>query len=380
MAKAPTTKALEEGEEDLPLTSINDKLIDLPDESVVEVDVSDNPALAAEEDEEGGTPAEPTKKTTESPPTDDGSSEQLSALRKQIADQDAAARERIRQAEQNAENERQARLRSEQQHREQQQATQDEGAQRELALITQSLEGANSQLGTLEQELARQNEAGEFKEAAKTQGKIARLAAQVDRLEVEKTTFEANIGQRRTPTHEGTVQPPGSKVEQRQEPGTIGQQLERWLSTLDPPAAKWIREHPDCAPPNLGGTASGYKKMLAGHYAADAAGVETNSPEYFKMIEESVGLRQKEPPPGNNQQRRPQPPGARRPIPGAPPSREAPGGSQTPGRTRQVRLSKDQQEAALLSFPHLKPQEALAAYARNLVELEAEGKMGRTSH
>lgn len=381
MAKAPAIKALDEGDEPLPLTSITDKLVSLPDESVIEVEVPEGPALVASEEEDEGTAAPPPK-TPAAEPVDDGSQETLEALRKRVSEQDAASRERVRIAEQNAENERQQRLRSEQQHREQQQATQDESAQRELALITQNLEASSSQLETLGEELARQNEAGEFKAAAATQVKISKLAAQVDRLETEKATFEANIGQRRAPTHEGAVQPPGARVEQRQEiPATTGARLEQWLATLDPPAAKWIREHPDCAPPNLGGTESGYKKMMAGHWAAQAANVETNSPEYFKKIEESVGLRQAEPLPGEQrqQQRRQQPPGARRAIPSAPPSREVPGNAPTPGRSRQVRLNKDQQEHALLAFPHLAPKDALAAYARNLVELEAEGKMGRTN-
>lgn len=380
MAKTPAIKALDEGDEPLPLTSITDKLVTLPEESVVEVEVPAGLDFSEDEDEEATPPAK--KPPVVTPPVDDGSQETLEALRRRVTEQDAASRERIRVAEQNAENERQQRLRSEQQHREQQQASQDENAQRELALITQNLEASSSQLETLGEELARQNEAGEFKAAATTQVKISKLAAQVDRLETEKTTFEANISQRRAPTHEGAVQPPGARAEQRPEiPTTAGARLEQWLATLDPPAAKWIRDHPDCAPPSLGGTESGYKRMMAGHWAAQADNIEVNSPDYFKTIEESVGLRQKEPPPGsnNNQQRRAQPPGARRAIPGAPPSHEVPGGGPSLGRSRQVRLNRDQQEHALLAFPHLPPKDALAAYARNLVELEAEGKMGRTN-
>ena len=376
MASKPKTVATDDADEPLPLTSITDKLVDLPDESVVEVDVSDHPNLATAGDEEDDEGAEPTRKT---PPAveeeDEGESEQLTALRKQITEQDAAAKERLRIAEQNAENERQARLRAEQQHREQQQQTQDETSQRELALITQNLESATGQLTSLEEELARQNEAGEFKAAAATQGKIARLAAKVDRLENEKETFEANISQRRPASHEGAVRTEDS-TRRTEVPATAAARLDQWLATLDPPAAKWIREHPDCAPPQLGGTQSGNAKMMAGHYKALADNVEVNSPKYFQIIESSVAATEQ--PPGQ-QQRRQQPPGARRPIPGAPPSREAPTGSQTPGRTRQVRLNRQQQEHALLSFPDLPQKEALAAYARNLVELEAEGKMGRTN-
>lgn len=382
-SKPKTTLAAEEGDEPLPLTSIGDRLIDLPDESIIEVEVP--PHLATEEEEEEGGTIQPQQRTPAPQPSgerrteDDGESETLTALRKKVADDNAAAAERIRIAEQNAINERNARVQAEQQHREQQQQSQEESTQREIALLTQNIEATSAQLESLQDELARQNEAGEFKAAAATQGKIARTAAALDRMENEKTTFEAQAGQRR-PTHEGAVTPlvqPGGQRTQQQPPANAAEALERWLGTLDPPAAKWIREHPECAPVNLGGTKSGYAKMMAGHWAAEEAGLETNSPEYFKMIEERTGHRKPEAQPGG--QRRQQPAGQRRVIPGAPPSREAPGGANTPGRTRQVRLSKQQQEHALLSFPHMEPQKALAEYARNLVELEADGKMGRTN-
>lgn len=384
MASKPKTTpaAGEEGDEPLPLTSISDRLIDLPDESVIEVELPPHLAGAAEGedgDDQGQSRAPAAQPGGERREEDGGESETLTALRKKISEDNAAAQERVRIAEQNAVNERNARLQAEQTHQQQQQRSQEESSQREMALLTQNIESTSAQLETLQDELARQNEAGEFKEAAKTQGKIARTAAALDRMETEKATFEASAGQRR-PTHEGAVerqpvQPGGQR--QQQQPQTVSAQLEQWLGTLDPPAAKWIRDHPECAPPNLGGTKSGYAKMMAGHWAAEEAGVETNSPEYFKMIEERTGHRTPAEQPGG--QRRQQPAGQRRVIPGAPPSREAPGGAHTPGRTRQVRLSKAQQEHALLSFPHLEPQQALAQYARNLVELEADGKMGRTN-
>lgn len=383
MAKQPANQ--ENEDEELPLTSINDKLVDLPDESVIDVDVSDNPDLAAAEDDKTPPGTETARKTEPEPAQrqDVGESETLAALRKQIEDNNRNAQEQLRRAESTAEQERQARLRSEQQSREREQATQEEGAQRELALLTQGIESASSNLESLEGELARLTEAGEFKEAAKVQGRIARAAAALDRLEAEKATFEANIGQRRTPSHEGAVT---SRAGDTQPARTPSELFEQYLSGLAPAAANWIRSHPECAHPSVGGSKQAHSKMMAGHYAADSANIEINSPDYFRVIEEHTGHRQKEnygenrQNNNNNNQQQRQAANQRRPVPSAPPSRDVPGNSPTPGRTRQVRLSKDQQEAALLSFPHLKPNEALAAYARNLVELEAEGKLGRTSH
>ena len=47
---------------------------------------------------------------------------------------------------------------------------------------------------------------------------------------------------------------------------------------------------------------------------------------------------------------------------------------------QQVTLSKEQQEAARLSFPHLETKQAYTQYALNLIELTNEGKMNRTTH
>lgn len=389
MAKSPVTKALDEGDEELPLTSVNDKLVDLPDESIVEVDISDHPELAAEEEDDGGdggvAQTAPGKKVPprQQPEEDDGSNEQLESLRKQIEEQNRASQERIRQAETNAANERRAREQAEQTFQQREQASQEETSQREMAMLDQGIETTKGQLESLEADLARQTEAGEFVNAAKTQRKIASAAAALDRMETDKATLEVSISQRRTTKpHEGAVTT--DRRQQQDPPATPGARLESWLQTLDPPAAKWIRDHPECAPLNMGGTESGYNKMIKGHHLALGQDLEVNSPEYFRVIEEQTGYRQKANANNeggqerrNNQQQRQ--PGTRRPIPSAAPSREAPN-SQTPGRTRQVRLNKEQQEAALFAFPHLQPQQALAEYAKNLIQLEAEGKMGRTSH
>lgn len=376
MAKAAKTAGsavLSDQDEPLELTSINDRLVNLPDESVIDVDISDHPELAAEEDAPVADPARH-QEGAPAPEVDDGSQETLAALRKRMDDQAQESRERIQRAEQNAEQERQRRQQAETNFRQREQANQEEARQREIALLDQGIATAQTQLETLAKNLATAKEAGNFADEATISIEIGRATARLDRMETEKATFEAGGTVRRA--HEGAVEAEPAADRQQQPPPTTSARFEQFLGTLSLASAQWIRNHPECAPPAVGGNNRANAKMMAGHWDALARNVELESPEYFKIIEEHTGHRQSEAAPTNQPRRQAPVPGQRRAIPAAPPSREVPGQNQ-PGRTRQVRLSKEQQEAALLSFPHLKPAEALAQYARNLVELEAEGLMGR---
>ena len=135
----------------------------------------------------------------------------------------------------------------------------------------------------------------------------------------------------------------------------------------------------DCLPPNMGGDNAKHAKMMAGHYAAVSQNIALNSTEYFKAIEDHLGsssgvtsraaeVQVAETPKPKHIQ------------PSAPVSRDAPTSSGQPRSTREVRLTKDQQEMAKVSFPHLPEAQAYGQYARNLIELEAEGKIGRLTH
>lgn len=286
-----------------------------------------------------------------------------------------------RAAEATAANERAMR---EQAQREAQQALQnaqeyqDRAANSEMVLIDNGIESAKRELEAHEAEYTRAAEAGEFTKMASVQTKLSRAAAKLDRLEAEKYSFEQNT--KRQPTTEGRVVAP---IETTVSPNVS----ERYLAQFSPVAQNWLRQHPDCWPSEYGGSAQKNSKMMAGHYDAIAQNLTLNSPEYFKVIEEHVS------PPvsaplvrddkitsraaeiqvaGENTRPRAQP--------SAPVSREAP---TVPGQhrnVREVRLTKDQQEMAKVSFPHLTEAQAYGQYARNLVELESEGKIGRTSH
>lgn len=173
-------------------------------------------------------------------------------------------------------------------------------------------------------------------------------------------------------------------------PARTGPPVEQYIAggNFKPVAQDWLRAHPEYIPPEFGGNAEKNAAMMEGHYAATRQRLALNSPEYFRVIEEHIGERtpvsvaadtKKAGDGGAVQEQQRQQTQQRKPLPSAPPSRDQ-AVSGAPRGKRSVKLNADQQEAAKISFPHLTDKEAFSQYATNLVALEAEGKMGRTSH
>ena len=243
----------------------------------------------------------------------------------------------------------------------------------QLTLVESRIASAQNEITALQDSFERAAEAGEFKKMGELQTKLARAAAALDRHEALKADLEANPPQNTT---EGAVT------------ASTGSPAEQHLAQYAPAAQSWLRQHMDCLPPQFGGDSTKHSNMMKGHYSALAKGYATNSEPYFKEIEANINSAAAIEPATQqtaiSKAADVQPAAAPRaaPAPAAPPSRDAPLASgQAPQRSsREVRLTKDQQEMAKLSFPHLKDAEAFGLYARNLLELEAEGKIGRLTH
>jgi hypothetical protein len=255
-----------------------------------------------------------------------------------------------------------------------------------LAIINSDIESATREIAAAEQELIRANEAGEFVKAAAAQKQLAKASAKLDRREADKVAFES--GQTKAPTHEGRVEP------QRQMSA-----FEQYVSNpnLTPSAQAWLRAHPDCVPANVGGDAEKNRKMMKGHYKALSEEIAPSSPDYFRVIEEELGLRQPMSAASTTTkageevtQTQPRQPAAKpkTPIPAAPPSREPPLNDGTPtGSSERVTLNAAQQEIAMISFPQRDKEDegawkkrAFGTYATELVKAKAEGKIGRLTH
>lgn len=384
-----------------------DETVEVDDEGgTITVDITDNPDLANVEgagnvagiaadgavgdkdDEDVKVVAEPEKKKAEAKP------EKKSIPRVRIDDKSVALQESLTSSEKARKAATEA-LTVEQQRRAAAEAraneaskavvsAQEEAATKELSALTGQIEGTQRELSALEAELAKLYEAGEFAKAAATQTKIGRATAALDRLESSKSGLEAKVESlaNRVETEVTPVDPTATMAP-----------LDRYISSQNfaPEAQIWLRAHPDCVPPQFGGKQDMNAKMLAGHYDAMGKNIPTNTPEYFAIIEQHIGERKAaEDDPvddvGDEEEvadAKPQKSPAKKTVkaqPSAPPSREAPSGGQIPRQTRQVTLTPQQQEHARLSFPEMTPQKAYATYARNLLELESEGKMGRLTH
>jgi hypothetical protein len=356
----------------------DDLIVNIDDLDTVQVNVDDNPALAEAKAKDGeGKKKEPrTRRVSPEPDHQVVVSEHEDALAKAL-DAGKKQEDARRAAEATAANERQLREQAQTQAAQaRQEADQyrESASNSELAIIENGITSANSQIESLQEEYTRAAEAGEFAKMGQIQTKIAKASATLDRLENTKATFDV----RKTQTTEGRVESPTV-----QQPA-----LEQYLSQFAPAAQTWLRQHPDCVPAQFGGDAVKNSKMMAGHYGALAQNIVPNTNEYFEYLDSHLGTAAQ-----TTQVNTVESKAATiqvadttsRPVkqvqPSAPPSRDTPAANGQQQRSvREVRLTKDQQEMAKVSFPHLPESQAFGQYARNLIELEAEGKIGRSTH
>jgi len=241
----------------------------------------------------------------------------------------------------------------------------------EISLVESRIASATNELAALQDAFEKAAEAGEFKTMGELQTKISKAAASLDRHEAMKADLEARPRQSAV---EGAVTAPDNISA-----------VEKHLRGYGPAAQNFMRQHLDCLPPELGGNATKHSMLMAGHWAAKGKGLQEGSEQYFKEIEQYIN-----PPVAPPAVTTAAPtsraaetvPARTSPPPAAPVSREPPdaSGQPAPRSPREVRLTREQQEMAKLSFPHLPEAQAYGQYARNLLELQEEGKIGRVTH
>lgn len=358
----------------------DDLIVNVDDLDTVKVELSDEDALAADlkskEEPEKKTVKERTRTPRVSPEPEvqltGPTHEEALATAQAFAKQQEDGR---RAAEATAANERSLREQAQRQAQQAQQETEqlrERANDSELTAIENGITAASAQIETLQEEYTRAAEAGEFAKMGQIQTKLSKAAAALDRLETSKSTFDS----RRPATTEGRVEAPAPQTNAS----------EQYLSQFAPAAQTWLRQHSDCLPAQFGGDAVKNSKMMSGHYGALAQNIQPNSTEYFKYLDEHLGTQQViQTAPVSKaaevQVAEVTPKPAKHVQPSAPPSRDTPAAhGQQPRNVREVRLTKDQQEMARVSFPHLPENQAFGQYARNLIELEAEGKIGRSTH
>jgi hypothetical protein len=373
-----------------------DTTILVPDESVVDVDITDNPSLADVENKDGSEPVVTTEAvdpgTETTPRKIVAEQKQPQRTRNTKASTDAAAaldeairksdeeRKRREAAEATAQAERtradEAQRTADTYAKDAKSAREQAGAN-ELALLDRTIESLNEAKVSAKQEFIRAQEAAEFSKAADAQERISTAASKLAVAEARKAEIEARAT-RQASQEGGRVE---ASISQQQQPTS-----ERYISGFTPRSQSWLRAHMDCLPSQFGGDPVKNAKMMAGHHLAKSKGFVEDSEDYFRTIEETLAPPVSQVHDDNSRYSAAadiRPAGSQRRAPpiAAPVSREpaSPSG-QNSRTTRSVTLSEAQKEAARISFPLKAPAEAYAIYARNLLELEAENQMGRLTH
>lgn len=218
-------------------------------------------------------------------------------------------------------------------------AAQESSVTNAIAAKTAQIEQWKTQIAELWQE-------GKFHEAADLSVKAGAAQSQIDQL----AGVKEQLATERTRIEEAAKNPP----QDRGDP----------LDHLPPKAREWARKHPEFfqnGQPN--------RKAVAAHHAALAEDIEQGSTAYFEFLDRHLGL--VKPEAGDDGAQRQQ---QAKPTPSAAPvSRSVPERQQSNNRT--IRLSREQQEAARLSWPKLSAEEAYKQYAKNLDDLRREGRI-----
>lgn len=207
-----------------------------------------------------------------------------------------------------------------------------------VQLVTNAISQVDQATEMLQGQYAEALSAQDYASAAKIQTELATNAARKLQLE---NGLEAMKAQKVAP-------PP-----QRSDP------VEALAAQLSPQSAQWVRQHPEYATDQRL-----FQRMLAAHNLAVTDGIAPDTDDYFRSIEGTLGMTQRQ-----QQQAQPQPAPqpARRAAPAAAPvGRGANGSSQNPNR---VTLSREEVEMA--EMMGMTPEE----YGRNKLALKREGKL-----
>lgn len=157
------------------------------------------------------------------------------------------------------------------------------------------------------------------------------------------------------------------------------------ISNFTGPTQEWLKKHPHLIK-NTEAASRQRSRVIAAHYEAEADGLVADTPSYFAHLEKRAAppTQQQDNNGGpysqaadtleiNLEKQAPEPRQEQRQTAALPPSRSS---SPANGSARgKVSLTVSEQNAARISWPHLKPEEAYREYAINKLELQAEGRM-----
>jgi hypothetical protein len=215
-----------------------------------------------------------------------------------------------------------------------------------LKLLDNAIETVKNNQLALKRSYSEALARGDHDSAADIQMQMSEVSLQKMQLENGRLAYENKI------------------KEARQAPQIENDPVERLASQLSPRSAEWVRAHPEYASnPRL------YQKMLAAHNLAMADGLEADTDDYFRTIEDTLKIapRQAVEQPESALSSASAPKSQRTAPPAAPVSRTPTTNSGQ--RPNVIRLNAQEREMA--SMMGMTDQE----YARNKAALIKEGKL-----
>lgn len=204
-------------------------------------------------------------------------------------------------------------------------------------LVVNAIETVKGRADAIKSAYANAMAAGDFDKAAQLQEALAVNAQQLSELKRGKKAMKEEL--------EKAEKAPPEAPERSSEP--MIDQLARQVS---PKSASWLRENRDALD-----NERMIRRMFRAHEDAIDDGIAPDSDEYFDYIEGRLGMKQREEAPAP----------ARKPVP-PPPAPVSRGGQ----RPNVIRLSREQVEMAKMMGM------SEADYAKNMVALQREGKIG----
>ena len=181
--------------------------------------------------------------------------------------------------------------------------------------VTTALAAAERETDALKVEMKTAGEAGDFGRVAEISSRLGQLGAETLQLQQGKAEYERARGTRLT-DRPGTqpAQPEANTATERGILGRLGApSRDAFLRTRTDASATWLRSHPEFFTDQLA-----FDRITGADSLAKGRSIAIDTPEYFRLIETEAGLSQ---PSTNKREVQPD----ARTIPGAGPSRDAPG-------------------------------------------------------
>jgi hypothetical protein len=239
--------------------------------------------------------------------------------------------------------------------------------------IANALNASEREMEHLVQLKRSANEEGRHDDAAKIDAQMSKVGARVVQFETAKAQLEEERKRAPAVVEQTMVQPTVSDDQRR----------EQFLANLPPQSAAWIRGLPNNR--YFTDPAFAAKVNAAAQYAEQVKGINHNSGEYFRFIEQEIGMATA--PVATSvaaatvQERHSATPRVAAPVSAAP-SRSVPDAVGHPKRASQVTLSADERAHAKMMFsgPEYKGQDPEVLYAKNKLALinDPRSSYGRT--